>query len=79
MSCEEKARLLAEYEAATQRFSTAVTELNGKMGTSARTEYDRLQRVSDEALKVRASADRIRRTPGSSWVLNPWATPKTTR
>ena len=36
MSCEEKTRLTARYEAATTRFCEAVTELNQKMGTSAK-------------------------------------------
>ncbi len=37
MSCEEKTRLLREYEAATAAFSTAVTELH------RRTPYHRQQ------------------------------------
>ena len=48
MSCEEKTRLTARYEAATTRFCEAVTELNQKMGTSAKTEYDHLARVANE-------------------------------
>jgi hypothetical protein len=49
MVCEEKRRLLAEYEVATAGFSAAVTQLQRKMGTSLKAEYDRLQRASDEA------------------------------
>lgn len=49
MACEEKVRLVAAYEAATKKFSDAVTELHKKMGTSPKAVYDRLQRVSDEA------------------------------
>lgn len=47
--CEEKKRLAAEYEATTARFAESVRELNRKMGTSPKSEYDRLQRASDEA------------------------------
>ena len=48
MSREEKTRLTARYEAATTRFCEAVTELNQKMGTSAKAEYDHLACVADE-------------------------------
>jgi hypothetical protein len=49
MACEEKLRLVAGYESATKKFAAAVTELQEKMGTSPRVEYDRLQRLSDQA------------------------------
>jgi hypothetical protein len=49
MVCDEKAHLLAEYEAATKKFSETVSELQQKMGTSPKAEYERLQRVSHEA------------------------------
>jgi hypothetical protein len=49
MACEEKQRLVAEYESATKKFSDAVTELQRKMGTSPKADYDRLSRVADEA------------------------------
>jgi hypothetical protein len=55
--CEEKTRLLAEYETATKRFSEAVTETQRKMGTSAKSEYERLNRASEDA---RARSDRGR-------------------
>lgn len=58
MVCEEKARLVGEYETATGRFSAAVTELQRKMGTSPKAEYDRLQRVSDEA-RVKSEQARL--------------------
>ena len=58
MACEEKARLVADYEAATKRFSASVTNLQRKMGTSPKAEYDRLQRVSDEA-RVKSEQSRI--------------------
>jgi hypothetical protein len=34
MSCEEKTRLAAEYEAATGKFAGAVTELRRRIGIS---------------------------------------------
>ena len=42
-------RLAGEYEAATAKFASCVAELNRKMGTSPKADYDRLQRISDEA------------------------------
>jgi hypothetical protein len=47
--CEEKARLTEEYDAATSRFSEAVTDLRRSMGTSPKEEYDRLTGVSMQA------------------------------
>jgi ATP-dependent helicase YprA (DUF1998 family) len=49
MTCEEKTRLGAEYEAATGRFFAAVKELQRKMGTSPKEEYERLDRAANEA------------------------------
>jgi hypothetical protein len=49
MVCEEKERLMSEYREATERFSAAVTHLQRKMGTSSLTDYQRLQRIADEA------------------------------
>jgi hypothetical protein len=49
VSCEEKARLAREYDAATFRFSEAVTELHQRIGTSPKEEYKRLERISAEA------------------------------
>lgn len=51
MSCEEKRRLATEYEATTPKFSEAVTELRKKMGTSAKEEYQRLDRAANEAAR----------------------------
>jgi hypothetical protein len=48
VSCEEKARLAREYDAATFAFSEAVKELHRRMGTSAKEEYKRLERTSAE-------------------------------
>lgn len=49
MVCEEKERLMYEYREATVRFSAAVTHLQRIMGTSSLTDYQRLQRIADEA------------------------------
>jgi hypothetical protein len=49
MNCEEKERLLAAYQTATEAFAASVTDLQRTMGTSSLTEYQRLQRVADDA------------------------------
>jgi hypothetical protein len=49
MGCLEKERLANEYQAATAKFAEAVGQLRSNIGTSIRPEYERLQRVSDEA------------------------------
>ena len=49
MSCEEKERLAQEYETTTAQFADAVRQLQKRIGTSTNPEYERLQRVSDEA------------------------------
>jgi hypothetical protein len=49
MMCEEKVSLASEYEATAKKYAGAVAELNQKMGTSARPEYERLARAADEA------------------------------
>jgi hypothetical protein len=49
MLCEEKTRLVTEYEAATSAFSEAVKQLHRKIGTSPKEEYKRLERISTEA------------------------------
>jgi hypothetical protein len=49
MGCLEKERLANEYEVATAKFAEAVGQLRSKIGTSVRLEYERLQRVADEA------------------------------
>jgi hypothetical protein len=48
VTCDEKVRLLAAYQIATQNFATAVADLHAKMGTSSLTEYQELQRATDE-------------------------------
>jgi hypothetical protein len=57
MSCEEKTRLLQEYEAATARFSAAVTELHKRTPVSPVAEYGRLKRAAEEA---RLNSERAR-------------------
>lgn len=56
--CEEKQRLGLEYEIATKKFSDAVTELQRKMGTSPKNDYDRLSRAADEA-RVKSEQARL--------------------
>jgi hypothetical protein len=56
--CEEKARLVTEYEAATSAFCEAVTELRRKIGTSPKEEYKRLERISTEA-RVKSEQARL--------------------
>jgi hypothetical protein len=58
MSCEEKKRLATEYEVATAKFSEAVTELRKKMGTSAKEEYQRLDRATNET-RVKSEQARL--------------------
>jgi hypothetical protein len=49
MSCEEKSRLAQDYDSETAKFADAVRQLQRRIGTSTRAQYDRLQRISDEA------------------------------
>ena len=58
LSCEEKTRLLMEYEAATSTFSEAVKELHRKIGTSPKEEYKRLERISSVA-RVKSEQARL--------------------
>jgi len=58
MACEEKQRLGSEYEAATKKFSKAVSDLQQKMGVSSKAEYDRLARAADEA-RVKSEQARL--------------------
>lgn len=57
MACEEKSRLVAEYETATKKFANAVTELQRKMGTYPKADYERLARASGDA---RVKSDQAR-------------------
>lgn len=58
MSCDEKKRLAAEYEASTTKFSEAVTELRKKIGVSARDLYEQLDRAANEA-RVKSEQARL--------------------
>jgi hypothetical protein len=49
MSCEEKERLLKEYQATTRNFAASVDELHRRMGTSSLHEYQQRQRTTEEA------------------------------
>jgi hypothetical protein len=56
--CEEKARLVRDYDSATLAFSNAVQELHQKVRTSLRDEYQRLERISHEA-RVKSEQPRL--------------------
>jgi hypothetical protein len=58
VKCEEKTRLAMEYKAATFSFSEAVKELHRKIGTSPKEEYERLERISNEA-RVKSEQTRL--------------------
>jgi hypothetical protein len=58
MSCEEKTRLLVEYQAATSAFSEAVKEIRRMIGTSPKAEYERLERIANEA-RVKSEQARL--------------------
>jgi hypothetical protein len=57
MNCEEKFRLTAQYDAATVKFSEAVSELRLRMGTSNKEDYTRLSQVANDA---RVKSDQAR-------------------
>jgi hypothetical protein len=57
MTCDEKTRLLRQYDDATLAFSNAVQELRRKIGTSQKEEYERLERISNE---VRVKSEQAR-------------------
>jgi len=47
--CEEKKRLLMEYDAATQTYFRAMSDLRGNMGTSPKDIYDQLFQATEVA------------------------------
>jgi hypothetical protein len=47
--CEEKRRLLIEYDAATQAYFRAMNDLRAKMGTSPKELYDGLFQATETA------------------------------
>lgn len=57
MICDEKEKLLAAYQSATQAFADSVAQLHAKIGTSLLSEYQALQGVSEEA---RLASERAR-------------------
>ena len=48
-ACTEKKHLLEEYEAATTSYYQATEKLRRKMGTSPKSEYDRLFQATEDA------------------------------
>jgi hypothetical protein len=58
MTCDEKGRLLRQYDNATLAFSIAVQELRRNNGTSPKGEYERLERISSEA-RVKSEQTRL--------------------
>jgi hypothetical protein len=58
MNCEEKGRLLRQYDNATLAFSNAVQELRRKIGTSPKEEYERHDRIANEA-RVKSEQTRL--------------------
>jgi hypothetical protein len=56
MSCDEKGRLLKQYDDATLAFSNAVQKLRRKIGTSPKDEYERVERFSNEARVISEQA-----------------------
>jgi len=42
-NCEEKTRLLVAYQTATEKYSTAVSELVKKMGITPKPDYDKFR------------------------------------
>ena len=58
MTCDEKGRLLKQYDDATLAFYNAVQELRRGIGTSLKEEYERLERISNEA-RVKSEQTRL--------------------
>jgi hypothetical protein len=51
--------MMSEYQSASSQFAASVAELHKKMGTSPKSEYDRLLRASEDA---RLNSERARLT-----------------
>ena len=58
MICEDKQRLVTEYRTATKKFADSVADLQRKMGTSPKAEYERLSRTADDA-RVKSEQARL--------------------
>ena len=56
--CEQKRRLLAEYDSTTSAFSTCVSTLNRQIGTSSREAYEQPRRSVDDA-RVKSEQARL--------------------
>ena len=54
--CVEKTRLLLEYDAATQAYFRAMSDLRAKMGTSPKDIYDHLFQATERARAKSESA-----------------------
>jgi len=48
-SCEEKTRLLLEYQRTTEVYSTAVGDVAKNIGVVSKSEYERLHQAAEEA------------------------------
>ena len=55
--CEEKTRLVSDYETAAKTFAAAVGDLQRKTGTSSKAEYEELHRSID---KTRLKSEQAR-------------------
>jgi hypothetical protein len=49
VSCPKKAKLVALYQHTTRTYADAVAELNQRMGTSSKTEYEAIFRMAEQA------------------------------
>jgi len=54
--CEQKRKLLAEYDSATQTYVSAVNESQDKMSTSPKAEYERMYQAAEDARSKSESA-----------------------
>ena len=56
--CAEKLRLVAAYQADTNAFAAAVTNLHDRIGTSSQGDYFRLRQTVDDA-RIRSEQSRL--------------------
>ena len=60
--CEEKTRLLLEYQSAAEAYAKAVAELVAKMGVTSKVAYEELNRAAEQARYASMDArDRLER------------------
>jgi hypothetical protein len=50
--CKDKASLIEAYQQATKVYAEAVADLNHRIGTSSREQFDRLRRVAEDARQM---------------------------